>query len=525
MRAALLSGLYCLALAGPAWAIPPVITAVEGGATLERATGPEPASIDAPLEAGDRLLTTTGMVEIVFPDGTRLYLGVQTRVELLDEALLRLWGGRVILVIPGGARAVRIDAPAASIQPEDAGEYQIALEDAAGSTRVAVVRGMATVTTDRRSRQVRAGEQIVARGSDLTEPAWFNAAAPDELRRWVEDRRAFHYGSASMDYLPPDVAPYAGVFDRHGDWSLVAGYGPVWTPRAVAGWRPYWNGRWASLPRLGLTWIGADPWSWPTHHFGRWAHRGGRWFWVPQAGWGGSWVQWATTPGFVSWSPLGPGFPITQLPSPGPVDLYRAPQAGGSWIGWTVMPRGAFERARDVPGHHVRPEWLSRDVRDRFVARRSTAARETPERMGWSPQASPRVPVAVREMRGLPVPSFQAKPSSQTPGARSPTLGTLNPTFRTGNPEPRTWNTPPRTPNFAPRTPMPVVPGILMPRASGLPAPTYPISPMAPATIAPFRAPAPLPGPVLGGFPALTPPLPVAGPAVPAAAPRPGSTR
>ena len=32
---------------------------------------------------------------------------------------------------------------------------------------------------------------------------------------------------------------------------------------------------------------------------------GGAWFWIPSAGWGAAWVNWAVAPGYVGWCPLG----------------------------------------------------------------------------------------------------------------------------------------------------------------------------------------------------------------------------
>ena len=48
------------------------------------------------------------------------------------------------------------------------------------------------------------------------------------------------------------------------------------------------------------------PWGCPTHHYGRWGlSSAGAWFWIPSAGWGAAWVNWAVAPGYVGWCPLG----------------------------------------------------------------------------------------------------------------------------------------------------------------------------------------------------------------------------
>src|SRR5688572_19473180 len=74
---------------------------VDGSATLEREGQSEPADAGMPLVAGDRLRTTRGRVEVLFPDGTALEVDEYASIELQAPTLLRLTAGRVLLIVAG----------------------------------------------------------------------------------------------------------------------------------------------------------------------------------------------------------------------------------------------------------------------------------------------------------------------------------------------------------------------------------------------------------------------------------------
>src|SRR5262249_13897567 len=149
------------------------------------------------------------------------------------------------------------------------------------------------------------------------------------------------------EYLPPELEPYGGLFDAYGSWQDESGYGPVWYPTVAAGWRPYYHGYWAPYSRWGWTWIGADPFAWPTHHFGRWAFARNHWFWIPGRTWGPAWVAWAGAPGFVSWCPLGvDGRPVFGF------SLAFASR----WGGWTFLPGNSFVTETRVDHFAVAPD-------------------------------------------------------------------------------------------------------------------------------------------------------------------------
>ncbi len=295
-----------------------------------------------PCSAGDRLRTEIGRVEILLPDGSALDVDEYTTVDLQSSTLIRVTSGRVLLTVVGAsnpAAAVRyqIDTPVASARTDGPGEFRVSLFSAPAGveTEFAVLRGSGSLSTERGTMPVRAGERTLARDNDApTYPQAFNSARFDAFDRWASGRRDARLGTAlSAQYLPSDLRVYGSAFDRYGAWQYDAGYGNVWYPSVGADWRPYNDGYWSSVRPYGWTWIGYDVWTWPTHHYGRWGFARSRWFWIPDRRWSAAWVSWGAAPGYVSWCPLGfDNRPVFAL----------SINVGNPWAGWTVVPRTHF---------------------------------------------------------------------------------------------------------------------------------------------------------------------------------------
>src|SRR5262249_25770581 len=153
-------------------------------------------------------------------------------------------------------------------------------------TELAVFRGTASLTTERDSLGLGAGQVIVARADGLSRPGRFNSARFDEFDAWSNTRRDERLGSVQdAEYLPADLRTYSGEFYQNGSWGYERPYGYVWYPNVGPEWRPYYNGYWDSIPAYGWTWIGLERWSWPTHHYGRWGFARSRWYWIPDRRW------------------------------------------------------------------------------------------------------------------------------------------------------------------------------------------------------------------------------------------------
>ena len=108
---------------------PAHIRHVEGSATLERDGQIEAVTVNLPVVAGDRLRTSAGRVEILFPDTTALDVDEDSDVDVLSPTLLRISAGRAMLTVagsgdPSGAVRYRVDTPAAAIETDGPGEFR-----------------------------------------------------------------------------------------------------------------------------------------------------------------------------------------------------------------------------------------------------------------------------------------------------------------------------------------------------------------------------------------------------------------
>jgi len=429
---------------------PAHLSLVEGNVSLDREGRSESAVENVPLLDGDRIRTEGGRAEIILGDGSILHLDRSTTAELLAGDLIRLLQGRIIVVSIGArdpSRAVRyqIDTPSASVQTNGPGEYRLtaAGPEGASTTQLAVVRGSATLGNDAGSVEVRAGERSVANETDApSRPQYFNSARADEFDRWSANRRDEQIGTTSSRYLPEELGPYSGTFDRYGTWRQESSNGYVWFPRVSTGWRPYSVGYWRNYDNWDSFWVARDPWGWPTHHYGRWGFSVGLgWYWIPARSWASAFVYWALGGDYVSWCPLGwndsPVFGNWGLRG-----VYVGLHDG--WRGWTVIPRRHFGSAVfashiAIDGRHLDGRAMSTFVVGRrapsigrAVARSQATARlrtpDSPTSRGTSgigargrgERAMPRTatPEPTRaDMRGMSasVPRAQTRPSETAP--------------------------------------------------------------------------------------------------------------
>lgn len=389
----------CLLLAAPALAQdtssqptsydepPPAhLAVVDGIVVLDRDGVEEEAQPGMPLVPGDRVRTDRGRVEVLFPDGSALAVDEFTIVDLQSPFLLRLLSGRLLLTVarPGEGGSIsqyQVDTPAASAVIDGPGEYVVGLlgTPSMPQAELAVRRGRAELITEQGAMPLQSGERSLAWANTVpTPPQPFNSARRDALDQWAALQRDARTGSRSAQYLPSGLRPYSGAFDQYGAWQYDTAYGYVWYPTVDTGWRPYYNGYWSSVPRLGWTWIGMDRWAWPTHHYGRWGYVRSRWFWIPDRRWGPAWVAWGAAPGYVSWSPL--GFDNRPL-------FGLSVSIGNAWNGWVVLPRDRF------------------GVRGQYVHQYAVASRALPPRTPFVIQSTPPIaprhaPVRVVDGRG-----------------------------------------------------------------------------------------------------------------------------
>jgi uncharacterized protein DUF6600 len=98
---------------------------------------------------------------------------------------------------------------------------------------------------------------------------------------------------------------------EHGSWLVSGEYGRVWQPREYTrDWNPYYDGHWVDTD-MGWTWVSDYQWGAIPYHYGTWVSdpRYG-WVWIPGEVWAPSWVVFRSTPEYIGWSPVPPGFSI-----------------------------------------------------------------------------------------------------------------------------------------------------------------------------------------------------------------------
>ena len=360
--------------------VPAHFTVVEGQVLLERDARLEPAEKNQIVMAGDRLRTTTGRTEILFPDGSTLQVDENSEVDFLSDSLMRLLTGRVRFNIKRDTEKLdyRVDTTPGYIEIRSAGDYRVGLgSDKRGKPEVelTVFRGTADLVNANGRTTVRAGKHAVTSGD--TEPSLpysFNSASEDDFDRWVQqlrDAQVVNSASPSAQYLPQEVSYYANTMDSYGSWGYEEPYGAVWYPSVSVGWAPYYQGRWGYTKHYAWTWHGIDHWAWPTHHYGRWGYSTAGWYWVPGYAYSPAWVSWGYAPGYVGWCPIGPkgGGPL--------YDWYgwiNAPGVGHHKGAWTVMASGSMGHNVWVTEKALRPEQLPINTRAQFAQQRGGPA-------------------------------------------------------------------------------------------------------------------------------------------------------
>lgn len=378
---------------------PPHLSVLEGLADLERGVDREAALPNMPLEIGDRLRTHAGRAEVLLGDGSAIHLDERTAIDINGDTLVRLLEGRIIVLAEQGAADVlQIDAAPASVRVRSSGELRLALVNDGGALalEVGVVRGLVDVIGAGGQVTVRAGQHVLVRENEPPfYPAPFNSARLDAFIAWSQGLVDARRGTASRQYLPPDLYAYGPTFDRYGTWQYEPTYGYVWYPRVAVGWRPYYHGHWRHYRKFGWAFIGHDPWGWATFHYGRWGiTHAGAWFWIPKRGWGAAWVHWAVAPGFVGWCPLGfDNRPVLAFWGHRGLRVRHSP-----WRAWSVVPLDAFRHGRRIHRVKFDPIREFRSARPEFVVQQTPPrvavprhARTTPEyRIHGTPAAADR---------------------------------------------------------------------------------------------------------------------------------------
>ena len=327
----LLLGLAALATGGSALADPPSRVArlayVSGAISFSPAGEDEwvRATLNRPLTTGDRIWADrAARTELQLGD-LAVRLGASTSVTLLNVddrvAQLQLAQGVLNLRVRQLDRnhTVEVDTPNLAFVIRRPGSYRVEVDADGSATAVMVRSGQAEVLGEGRAFVVEPGHAERFYGTGLTDYESIRGWQPDEFDRWASARDRRWDESRSARYVPRGLIGVEDL-DDNGSWREVPEYGPVWTPyRVAANWAPYRDGHWAWVEPWGWTWIDDAPWGFAPSHYGRWAHIGGNWGWIPGpvaarpvyapalvAFIGNANVQASISIGSVAWFALGP---------------------------------------------------------------------------------------------------------------------------------------------------------------------------------------------------------------------------
>ncbi len=245
------------------------------------------ASVNRPVTTGDRLYTDQGArAELeVGPFAVRLSQGTDVTLASLSDQLMQLGVGqgtlRVTVYELPPNNSVEIDTPNGALILQSAGSYRVDTAPDGNSTQVTVNAGTLQISAGDLSQTLQSGQSVQLTGTGPVVASTLSVPPPDDFDRWCAGRDRHIENSPSVKSVGPAV-PGDEDLDTYGQWTTEPDYGPVWVPTNVPpGWVPYRNGFWAFIEPWGWTWVEAEPWGYAPFHYGRWAHIGPIWAWVP----------------------------------------------------------------------------------------------------------------------------------------------------------------------------------------------------------------------------------------------------
>ncbi len=306
-----------------------------------------PATVNRPLTVGDQLYADAGARAEIHVPGAAFRIGSQSAFEFMNlddrNVQVRLSEGSLNVRVRRFDRdqSLEVDTPNLAFSIDRPGEYRIDTNPDTNQTYVTVRSGEAQVTGNVGSFAVHAREQAVVAGQG--QQAQYNVyAAPgnDDFDNWslTRDQREDRFHSAR--YVSPNVVGYEDL-DEYGSWRSEPQYGEYWVPRGVpSGWAPYHDGHWAWVDPWGWSWVDDAPWGFAPFHYGRWAHFGDTWGWVP----GPVAVTPVYAPALVAWVGFGGGAGAS------------FGFGGGSTVGWFPLgPRDVY-----VPAYRASETYVTR---------------------------------------------------------------------------------------------------------------------------------------------------------------------
>ncbi len=282
------AALLSLLLGGMAWAgeypAPARISSV-GMAGMIRGTQDADwtyASLNTPVMAGDALwVDKEGTMEIEFPGGTLVRMADGSKLSVASlppEVILKAeLGSFYVQRMHRSSGDVTLSTPAAKIRVDPDTNARLDILSSGAST-VSVRWGRAVIQGGG------AADVVVSQGERSYVDPGYAPAPPEDFDRSAEDafdvwnRERSHLLAIGNDAVPAeaDIPPgVVGAADLagNGEWVNVDGE-DYWHPTAE-GFVPYRNGDWSYVPDCGYVWVGAEPYSYLTCHYGRWRYDDG----------------------------------------------------------------------------------------------------------------------------------------------------------------------------------------------------------------------------------------------------------
>jgi len=245
------------------------------------------ASVNYTVTTGDHLYTDQdARAELeAGPYAVRLSQATDLTLANLNDQLMQLGLGQgsirvTVFELPEN-NSVEIDTPNGALTLLRAGSYRVDTDPDGGSTLVRVNSGSLEITGGGVTQAVQSGQAVQLTGAGPIAVSFVSLPKPDDFDKWSAGRDRRIEESGSSQYVSRYV-PGCEDLDSYGHWRVVAEYGPVWYPTAVpVGWVPYRFGHWVWIEPWGWTWVENEPWGFVPFHYGRWAHIGPAWAWVP----------------------------------------------------------------------------------------------------------------------------------------------------------------------------------------------------------------------------------------------------
>lgn len=245
-----------------------------------------PLIANRPISSGDSVFVADGGRAELQVGANALRLQERTRISFIsltdDNTQIQVSQGTVVMRVRAMQERenIEVNTPNLRFSIQEPGEYRINVNDD-NTTTVIVRHGLGVAQGDRDVVSLRAGEQTRFAGTNLNHTQIVRVPPFDTFDQWAADRDRAEENSLSARFVPRDMVGYQQL-DEYGGWETHLEFGAIWYPRGVSvGWAPYRDGQWVWVAPWGWTWVDRSPWGFAPYHYGRWAHVGKRWGWIP----------------------------------------------------------------------------------------------------------------------------------------------------------------------------------------------------------------------------------------------------